>query len=132
MQVFATSPAAVYTGVGNAFTRISSTEGMRALWRGVSSVIMGAGPAHAVHFGAYELVKEFAGGNVEGASNQWIATCTYLAFLSAQPRYPDDWLCISYAYALTKCAQTDRNARRDVYEIQHWQEHRPRSRATRS
>ena len=76
MQVFATSPAAVYTGVGNAFTRISSTEGMRALWRGVSSVIMGAGPAHAVHFGAYELVKEFAGGNVEGASNQWIATCT--------------------------------------------------------
>ncbi|CDO73290.1 hypothetical protein BN946_scf185008.g52 [Trametes cinnabarina] len=74
MQVFATSPAAVYTGVGNAFTRISSTEGMRALWRGVSSVIMGAGPAHAVHFGAYELVKEWAGGNVEGASNQWIAT----------------------------------------------------------
>lgn len=75
MQVFATSPAAVYTGVGNAFTRISSTEGMRALWRGVSSVIMGAGPAHAVHFGAYEMVKEFAGGNVEGAQNQWIATC---------------------------------------------------------
>ncbi|KAI0766936.1 mitochondrial carrier [Trametes elegans] len=74
MQVFATSPAAVYTGVGNAFARISSTEGMRALWRGVSSVIMGAGPAHAVHFGAYELVKEFAGGNVEGANNQWIAT----------------------------------------------------------
>ena len=60
MQVFATSPAAVYTGVGNAFTRISSTEGMRALWRGVSSVIMGAGPAHAVHFGTYEMVKEFA------------------------------------------------------------------------
>lgn len=75
MQVFATSPAAVYTGVGNAFTRISSTEGMRALWRGVSSVIMGAGPAHAVHFGAYEMVKEMAGGNVEGVQNQWIATC---------------------------------------------------------
>ncbi|KAH9935925.1 mitochondrial carrier [Epithele typhae] len=74
MQVFATSPAAVYTGMGNAFTRISSTEGMRALWRGVSSVIMGAGPAHAVHFGTYEMVKEFAGGNVNGASNQWIAT----------------------------------------------------------
>ena len=81
MQVFATSPAAVYTGVGNAFTRISSTEGMRALWRGVSSVIMGAGPAHAVHFGTYEMVKEFAGGNVEGAPNQWIATCTLLYFV---------------------------------------------------
>ncbi len=77
MQVFATSPAAVYTGVGNAFTRISATEGMRALWRGVSSVIMGAGPAHAVHFGTYEMVKEFAGGNVEGVQNQWIATCAW-------------------------------------------------------
>lgn len=74
MQVFATSPAAVYTGIGNAFTRISSTEGIRALWRGVSSVIMGAGPAHAVHFGAYEAVKELVGGNVEGSRNQWMAT----------------------------------------------------------
>ncbi|KAG2344028.1 mitochondrial carrier [Suillus weaverae] len=72
MQVFATSPAAVYTGIGNAFTRISSTEGMRALWRGVSSVILGAGPAHAVHFGTYEAMKELAGGNAAG--NQWLAT----------------------------------------------------------
>ncbi|KAJ8515732.1 hypothetical protein ONZ45_g6892 [Pleurotus djamor] len=72
MQVFATSPAAVYTGIGNAFTRISSTEGMRALWRGVSSVILGAGPAHAVHFGTLEAVKELAGGNAAG--NQWLAT----------------------------------------------------------
>ena len=81
MQVFATSPAAVYTGIGNAFTRISSTEGMRALWRGVSSVIMGAGPAHAVHFGTYEAVKEMMGGNVHGSQNQWIATCTLLFFV---------------------------------------------------
>jgi solute carrier family 25 (mitochondrial iron transporter), member 28/37 len=74
MQVFSASPAAVYTGVGHAFSRISSTEGMRALWRGVSSVIVGAGPAHAVHFGTYEAVKELAGGNEPGA-NHWIATC---------------------------------------------------------
>ncbi|KAF8892111.1 mitochondrial carrier domain-containing protein [Infundibulicybe gibba] len=72
MQVFATSPVAVYSGVGNAFTRISSTEGMRALWRGVSSVVLGAGPAHAVHFGTLEAVKELAGGNEAG--NQWVAT----------------------------------------------------------
>ena len=40
--------------------------------------VMGAGgPAHAVHFGAYELVMEFTGGNVEGANNEWIAMCTY-------------------------------------------------------
>jgi len=72
MQVFAASPVAVYSGVGNAFTRISSTEGMRALWRGVSSVVLGAGPAHAVHFGTLEAVKELAGGNESG--NQWVAT----------------------------------------------------------
>jgi len=76
MQVFATSPLAVYTGVGNAFSRISSTEGMRALWRGVPSVILGAGPAHALHFGALEAVKELAGGNAAG--NQFLATCTSL------------------------------------------------------
>src|SRR5215470_13421713 len=79
MQVFATSPAAIYTGVGNAFTRISSTEGLRALWRGVTSVILGAGPAHAVHFGTYEAVKELAGGNKGG--NRWFATCAYSNFL---------------------------------------------------
>lgn len=72
MQVFATTPVAVYSGIGNAFLRISSTEGLRALWRGVSSVILGAGPAHAVHFGTLEAVKELAGGNEAG--NQWIAT----------------------------------------------------------
>ena len=75
MQVFATTPVAVYSGVGNAFLRISSTEGLRALWRGVSSVILGAGPAHAVHFGTLEAVKELAGGNEAG--NQWIATCKF-------------------------------------------------------
>ena len=73
MQVFATSPAAMYTGIGNAFTRISSTEGVRALWRGVSSVIVGAGPAHAVHFGTYEAVKELTGGNREGNANPWLS-----------------------------------------------------------
>ena len=73
MQVFATSPAAVYTGIGNAFTRISSTEGVRALWRGVSSVIVGAGPAHAVHFGMYEAVKEFTGGNRGGNVIPWLS-----------------------------------------------------------
>lgn len=72
MQVFTASPAAMYTGIGNAFSRISATEGMRSLWRGVSSVILGAGPAHAVHFGTYEFVKELTGGNEEGS--RWIST----------------------------------------------------------
>ena len=78
MQVLSASPAAVYTGLGNAVTRISSTEGLRVLWRGVSSVILGAGPAHAVHFGMYEFVKEYTGGNKEDVTNQWISTCAPL------------------------------------------------------
>ncbi|KAF7294464.1 hypothetical protein MKEN_01438900 [Mycena kentingensis (nom. inval.)] len=61
MQVFSASPVAIYSGVGNAVARISSTEGLRTLWRGVSSVVLGAGPAHAVHFGTLEAVKELAG-----------------------------------------------------------------------
>lgn len=66
MQVLSASPAATYTGVTQALTRISSVEGARALWRGVASVILGAGPAHAVYFGAYEMVKESTGGNEKG------------------------------------------------------------------
>ena len=68
MQVLSTSPAAVYANMLDAFTRISSTEGTKRLWRGVTSVVWGAGPAHAVYFGTYELAKEFAGGNKEGYS----------------------------------------------------------------
>lgn len=72
MQVFTTQPAAIYTGMTNAFSRITNTEGASRLWRGVWSVILGAGPAHAVYFGTYEAVKDFAGGNREG--HQFVAT----------------------------------------------------------
>ncbi|KAH8548694.1 mitochondrial carrier domain-containing protein [Umbelopsis sp. PMI_123] len=34
-----------------------------SLWRGVNSVIMGAGPAHALHFATYEVCKEAFGAN---------------------------------------------------------------------
>lgn len=81
MQVFtAASGASTYTGVVNAFSRISSTEGLRTLWRGVASVIMGAGPAHAVHFGMYEFVKDLAGGNKQG--HHFFATCKYRSSIS--------------------------------------------------
>ncbi|KZP01695.1 mitochondrial carrier [Calocera viscosa TUFC12733] len=82
MQVFSTSPAAVYSGIGNAVARISSTEGLRTLWRGVASVIVGAGPAHALYFGTYEIVKEATGGNRPGhhvASTAWAGACATLA-----------------------------------------------------
>lgn len=36
------------------------------LWRGVQSVILGAGPAHALHFATYEAAKESFGANRPG------------------------------------------------------------------
>lgn len=50
------------------FRAVSSGEGIRTLWRGVASVIMGAGPAHAAHFGTYEFVREISGGREDGLS----------------------------------------------------------------
>ncbi|CCF59104.1 hypothetical protein KAFR_0G00710 [Kazachstania africana CBS 2517] len=38
-------------------SRISALEGSLALWKGVQSVILGAGPAHAVYFATYEFTK---------------------------------------------------------------------------
>lgn len=38
-------------------SRISAAEGAAALWRGVSSVVLGAGPAHAVYFSVFEAAK---------------------------------------------------------------------------
>lgn len=41
-------------------------DGIKSLWRGVGSVVLGAGPAHAAHFGMYEFVREIAGGHSDG------------------------------------------------------------------
>jgi solute carrier family 25 iron transporter 28/37 len=41
----------------------------RHLWRGVYSVIAGAGPAHAVHFATYEFCKEKINQRLSNYSN---------------------------------------------------------------
>lgn len=63
MQVVDPKPAAIYTSMTSAMRRIASTEGAGALWRGINSVILGAGPAHAVYFGVYEFAKIRFGAN---------------------------------------------------------------------
>lgn len=60
MQVAQTTN--VYTGIVNAVSRISAAEGAFSLWRGITSMVMGAGPAHAVYFGVFEAVKSRLGG----------------------------------------------------------------------
>lgn len=58
MQVLRPHPEAIYNGTVDALRSISrSKEGLLRLWRGVSSVVAGAGPAHAIYFGAYEQAK---------------------------------------------------------------------------
>ena len=37
--------------------RLVTAEGAKSLWKGLSSVVVGAGPAHALYFGAYEQSK---------------------------------------------------------------------------
>ncbi|KAJ2844047.1 Fe(2+) transporter [Coemansia erecta] len=67
MQVVGSPSSMVYSGVTHALKVITSTEGIRSLWRGVMSVVLGAGPAHAVYFATYEQTKKIltnaAGGN---------------------------------------------------------------------
>ena len=46
MQFNDPAPAAIYTGIGNAISTISRAEGYMSLWRGVSSVVLGAGEKH--------------------------------------------------------------------------------------
>ncbi|KAI9228585.1 MAG: carrier protein [Piptocephalis tieghemiana] len=72
MQVFTSNPSAVYTGITNALSRISTGEGAVALWRGVGSVIVGAGPAHALYFAMYERCKDQFGGN-QGDGHHFLA-----------------------------------------------------------
>jgi hypothetical protein len=43
MQVVRPTPTAVYTGITHAVSRISSTEGALTMWRGMTSVVLGAG-----------------------------------------------------------------------------------------
>lgn len=66
MQILNPSNTPAYSGVIRNTFQIARTEGFFSLWRGMSSVIVGAGPAHAVYFATYEAVKHAMGGNQVG------------------------------------------------------------------
>jgi len=66
MQIINPTPSAVYNGMIQGGYRIATGEGILSLWRGMSSVVVGAGPAHAVYFATYEAVKHVMGGNQAG------------------------------------------------------------------
>ncbi|KAI9139201.1 mitochondrial carrier domain-containing protein [Paraphysoderma sedebokerense] len=66
LQILTPNPQAIYSGMTNAISRITTTEGASALFRGVNSVVLGAGPAHALYFASYERMKVILGGDQEG------------------------------------------------------------------
>jgi solute carrier family 25 iron transporter 28/37 len=52
----------------------------RNLWRGVNSVVMGAGPAHALHFATYEFCKDhFSDGGNHLIASGAAGACATLA-----------------------------------------------------
>ena len=57
MQSLRPHPVADYTGIGHAVRQIVQVEGIRTPFRGLSVVVTGAGPAHALYFAAYETIK---------------------------------------------------------------------------
>ncbi|KAJ2608845.1 Fe(2+) transporter [Coemansia sp. RSA 1804] len=68
MQVVGSPSAVVSSGVARALKTISTTEGIRSLWRGVTSVVVGAGPSHAVYFAVYEQTKAMLTRNGQASS----------------------------------------------------------------
>jgi asparaginyl-tRNA synthetase len=86
MQIVNASPTAVYSGISNAMITISRVEGFRTLWRGMSSVVLGAGPAHAVYFATYESVKHSMGGNA-GAHEEHHPLAAGMAYATWKRRY---------------------------------------------
>ncbi|KAI9250263.1 carrier protein [Sporodiniella umbellata] len=56
MQVISSAPTTI--------TQTSTTARMLNLWKGVNSVLVGAGPAHALHFATYEFCKDYFGANL--------------------------------------------------------------------
>lgn len=89
MQVLNPNPSAVYNGMIQGTYKMATGEGIMSLWRGMSSVVVGAGPAHAVYFATYEAVKHLMGGNRVGVHHPLAAGMTSLP--SDTCRLPLKW-----------------------------------------
>ncbi|XP_014779809.1 mitoferrin-1 [Octopus bimaculoides] len=57
MQALRPDPQARYKGVFDGLYKMLHLEGFRNTVRGISAVVGGAGPAHAMYFGCYEHIK---------------------------------------------------------------------------
>nr|XP_045618519.1 mitoferrin-1-like [Procambarus clarkii] len=63
MQSLAPSPEATYRSIREGLVKMVNSEGLLRPMGGVNAVILGAGPAHAFYFSAYEGIKSTFGSN---------------------------------------------------------------------
>lgn len=66
MQSLIPNPKADYRSIADAFHKIVRYEGVKNTVRGVSAVVGGAGPAHALYFACYEKLKKVISGGHQG------------------------------------------------------------------
>ena len=65
MQCLKPDPNARYTGIIDAFYKITKNEGIFRPVRGMGVVALGAGPAHALYFSCYEFIKNNFSGSAK-------------------------------------------------------------------
>lgn len=78
MQSLRPTPGARYHSITDAFYKMVRYEGALRPVRGMSAVVLGAGPAHALYFSCYEKLKRIISGTEHGANSpisQGLAGC---------------------------------------------------------
>lgn len=77
MQMLTTgSSPGINRGMMERMMGMASKEGLSSLWRGISSVAIGAGPAHAVQFLVYEETAAWVLSKEAFANHNWLANGT--------------------------------------------------------
>ena len=56
----------LYKDMGHAWKSIRANKHSSQLWRGVGSVVLGAGPSHAIYFATYEYTKKALADRISG------------------------------------------------------------------
>ncbi|KAI1278020.1 Mitoferrin-1 [Halotydeus destructor] len=69
MQSLNPNPKAAYRSVSEAFTKMIKHEGWMRPTKGMSVMVVGAGPAHAMYFACYEKMKRVFSGTESGSKS---------------------------------------------------------------
>lgn len=69
MQSLQPNPKAAYKSVPEGLYKMMRYEGLLRPVRGMSAMVIGAGPAHALYFSCYEKMKRLISGTETGAGH---------------------------------------------------------------